>query len=51
MLDDYKVSTVSTAFQNLRNEEEKQKKTNEEIQKAFFNFVKNYESGNVFKYR
>lgn len=50
-MDDYVAPTITAAYQNLKVEQDNTKETNDEITKAFKKFIKEYLTGNVYKYR
>ena len=50
-MDDYNAATITSAYQNLKIEQDNTKETNDDITKAFIKFIKVYRNGNVFKYR
>jgi len=50
-MDDYNAATITSAYQNLKVEQDNTKETNDDITKAFIKFIKEYRNGNVFKYR
>ena len=50
-MDDYNMATITSAYQNLKIEQDNAKETNDGITKAFIKFIKEYRNGNTFKYR
>ncbi len=50
-MDEYNAATITSAYQNLKVEQDNTKETNDDITKAFTKFIKEYRNGNVFKYR
>jgi hypothetical protein len=50
-MDDYNAPTITSAYQNLKVEQDNAKETNDDIKKAFIKFIKENRNGNVFKYR
>ena len=50
-MDDYRIATVSSTYQNLKMDQETKQQTNDEICQNFSKFIKEYRGGNVYKYR
>ena len=41
-MDDYNAATITSAYQNLKIEQDNTKETNDDITKAFIKFIKEY---------
>lgn len=51
MFDPYAPATITNTYQSLMMDEKKEKNSNDEIIKAFKDFIKEYRNGEVYKYR
>ena len=51
-MDDYNAETITSAYHNLKIEQNNTKETDDDdTTKAFIEFIKEYRNGNIFKYR